>query len=93
MGNLSGWEAAGDSRQRRVDQRGQVGDCTEPTLNQNGFESYAEFDVVGTDGTTNRIVLFSFYRITRTVIVTVLDYAGLSEADFTTFQNDAYKLS
>ena len=64
---------------------------TEPTLNKNGFESYAEFDVVGTDGTTNRIVLFSYYRIGRTVIVTVLDYAGLSEADFTTFQGDAYK--
>ena len=63
----------------------------EPTLNKNGFESYAEFDVVGTDGATNRIVLFSFYRIGRTVIVTVLDYSGLSEADFTTFQGDAYK--
>ena len=63
----------------------------DPTLNQNGFESYAEFDVVGTDGTTNRIVLFSYYRIARTVIVTVLDYAGLSEADFTTFQGDAYQ--
>ena len=63
----------------------------EPTLNKNGFESYAEFDVVGTDGVTNRIVLFSYYRIARTVIVTVLDYAGLSEADFTTFQGDAYQ--
>ena len=34
------------------------------------------FDITGTDGTTNRIVLFSYYRIGRTVIVTVLDYAG-----------------
>jgi hypothetical protein len=64
---------------------------TEPTLNQNGFESYAEFDVVGTDGATNRIVLFSYYRIARTVIVTVLDYSGLSQDDFTKFQNDAYQ--
>lgn len=62
----------------------------EPTLNQNGFESYAEFDVSAPDGTTSRFVLFSFYRISRTVIVTVLDYAGLSDADFTKFHSDAY---
>ena len=62
----------------------------EPTLNENGFESYAQFDVAAPDGTVARIILLSFYRIGRTVITTTVEYAALSDADATTFHSDAY---
>lgn len=62
----------------------------EPTLNQNGFESYAEFDITAPDGTVHRVVLSRFYRIGRTVIATVVEYASLSDADSTKFNDDEY---
>jgi hypothetical protein len=53
-----------------------------PDLNQGGFESYAQFALSSPDGTLNRVILFSFYRIGRTVILQTLEYGGLSDAEF-----------
>jgi hypothetical protein len=60
-------------------------------LNQGGLESYAQFDVSSPDGTLNRVILFSFYRIGRTVIGQVLEYGGLSDTDFATFNTDTHR--
>lgn len=61
-----------------------------PDLNQGGFESYAQFALSSPDGTLNRVILFSFYRIGRTVILQTLEYGGLSDAEFATFNTDSY---
>lgn len=62
----------------------------EPSLNQNGFESYAQFNVSAADGTVQRFILSSFYRRGREVINENEEYAGLSDADFKTFTDDNY---
>lgn len=60
------------------------------TLHQNGFDSYAEFDITAPDGSIGRIVTTSFYRIGREVIVVNQEYSSLADADFTKFFDDAY---
>jgi len=60
------------------------------SLNQSGFEGFAEFNVAAPDGTINRIVNFSFYRIGRTVIAEISEYGALSDADFETFTADVF---
>ncbi|MEY2583166.1 MAG: hypothetical protein QOE09_3015 [Ilumatobacteraceae bacterium] len=62
----------------------------EPSLHQNGFESYAQFNVSAADGTVQRYIISSFYRLGRVVINVNQEYAGLSEADFKTYTDDNY---
>ena len=52
---------------------------TTPSLNQGGLESYAEFDLKSTDGTLQRVVQQSFYRLGRIVIGSTSEYGPLSE--------------
>ncbi len=60
------------------------------SLNQDGFESYAEFSVKSPDGTLERVVMQSFYRLGRTVIMQTIEYGALSDADLDRLFNDAY---
>lgn len=60
------------------------------TLQQGGFESYAEFAINAPDGAPQRVVTRSFYRLGRTVIAETVEYGGLSDADFATLQDGAY---
>lgn len=62
----------------------------EPSLHQNGFESYAQFNVSATDGTVQRYILSSFYRLGREVINENEEYAGLSDADFKLYTDANY---
>lgn len=60
------------------------------SLNQAGFESYAEFDLKSTDGALERVVMQSYFRLGRTVISQVVEYGALSDTDFDKVVNDAY---
>jgi hypothetical protein len=60
------------------------------SLNQNGFESYAEFHVKSPDGTLERVVTQSYYRLGRTVISQVIEYGALSDSDLQKVYDDAY---
>jgi hypothetical protein len=60
------------------------------SLNQDGFESYAEFHVKSADGTLQRVVMQSFYRLGRTVISQAIEYGALSDSDLDKLVNDAY---
>ncbi len=62
----------------------------EPSLNQNGFESYAQFNLSGPDGVLQRYVLISLYRLGREVITVNEEYPALSDADFKTFTDENY---
>lgn len=60
------------------------------SLNQDGFESYAEFHVKSPDGTLERVVMQSSYRLGRTVITQTIEYGALSDTDLNKLVNDAY---
>jgi len=60
------------------------------TLNQSGFESYAEFHLKSTDGALERVVTQSFYRLGRTVIAQFVEYGALSDSDLQKVYDDAY---
>ncbi len=60
------------------------------TLNQGGFESYAEFDITAVDGTLDRVVLLSVYRYGREVILETVEYGGLEDADRQKVFDDSY---
>ncbi len=60
------------------------------TLNQAGFESYAEFHIKSPDGTLERVAMQSFYRLGRTVISQIVEYGALSDSDLDKLMNDAY---
>lgn len=60
------------------------------SLNQDGFESYAEFHVKSSDGTLERVVMQSYYRLGRTVISQIIEYGALSDSDLDQLVNDAY---
>lgn len=60
------------------------------TLQQGGFESYAEFAINTPDGSLQRVVSLSFYRLSRTVITQTIEYGAMSDADFATLQDGAY---
>lgn len=59
-------------------------------LNQSGFESYAEFNVNSPDGALERVVMQSFYRLGRTVILQIVEYGALSDSDMDKLMSDAY---
>jgi hypothetical protein len=54
---------------------------TNETLGQSGFEAYAEFSLADAAGNVSRIVVTSFYRLERTVIVVTEEYGSLNDAD------------
>lgn len=62
----------------------------DPSLNQGGFESYAEFDITSAEGSIDRVVLVSVFRYGREVILETQEYAGLSDADKQKFFDDSY---
>jgi hypothetical protein len=61
-----------------------------PSLNQSGFESYAEFSVNTPAGELERVVMISFYRLGRTVLVQTVEYGALSDSDLAKMTDDAY---
>ena len=61
-----------------------------PSLNQDGFESYAEFHVKSPDGTLERVLMQSTYRLGRTVISQLVEYGALSDSDLDKLGNDTY---
>ncbi len=61
-----------------------------PTLNQSGFESYAEFDLKSAEGELQEVLLQSTYRLGRAVISQIVELGALSDSDATKVQDDAY---
>jgi hypothetical protein len=61
-----------------------------PSLNQGGFESYAEFDITSAKGSIDRVLLVNVFRFGREVIIETQEYAGLSDADKQKVFDDSY---
>lgn len=61
-----------------------------PSLNQGGFESYAEFDITSAKGSIDRVVVVSVFRYGREVLLQTQEYAGLSDADKQKVFDDSY---
>lgn len=61
-----------------------------PSLNQGGFESYAEFDITSAEGSIDRVVLVNVFRYGREVILETQEYGSLSDADQQKFFDDSY---
>jgi hypothetical protein len=68
----------------------QVTSRTTDNLGESGFEAYAEFDYTDADGNLTRVVLFSYYRLGRTVITVIEEYGALTDAESTAFFDDTY---
>lgn len=62
----------------------------DPSLNQGGFESFAEFDIASPEGVLERVILVSVFRYGREVIIETQEYGGLSDADSQKFFDDSY---
>ena len=61
-----------------------------PTLNQGGFESFAQFDITSPTGSVDRSAFVSVFRYGREVIIETQEYAGLSDADHQKVADDSY---